>query len=94
VKYVVRFELDDGRMDARVFDEPDHAYSYYFRLEGACLAERPARYKGERVRVERAKLLKVVSDDTREAHTQGLSGQGEVIDDTDTELDLDRELEL
>ncbi|MBK1697626.1 hypothetical protein [Rhodovibrio salinarum] len=94
MKYVVRFELDDGRMDARVFDEPDHAYSYYYRLEGACLAERTARYKGEPVRLERVKLLKVVSDDVRQAHTQGLSGQGEVIDDTETELDLDQELEL
>jgi hypothetical protein len=94
VKYVVRFELDDGRMDARVFDEPDHAYSYYYRLEGACFAERAARYKGEKVFLERVKLFKVVSDDVREAHTQGLSGQGEVIDDTDTELDLDQEMEL
>jgi hypothetical protein len=94
VKYVVRFELDDGQMDARVFDESDHAYSYYFRLEGACLGERTARYKGERVRIERVKLLKVAADDTRQAHTKGLTGEGEVIDDTDTELDLDHEIEL
>lgn len=94
MKYVVRFELDDGRMDCRVFDESDHAYAYYFRLEGACLSDRPARYRNERVRIERVKLLKVAAEDVRQAHTKGLSGEGEVIDDTDTELDLDRELEL
>lgn len=94
MKYVVRFELDDGRMDCRVFDESDHAYSYYFRLEGACLSDRAARYNGERVRIERVRLLKVAADEVRQAHTKGLAGEGEVIDDTDTELDLDQELEL
>ncbi len=94
MKYVVRFELDDGRTDCRVFDTPDHAYSYFYRLEGATLSERPAKYKDERVFLERAQLLRVNSEDVRDAHTKGLVGEGEVIDDTDTELDLDVELEL
>lgn len=94
MKYVVRFELDDGRSDARVFDTPDHAYGYFYRLEGATLAERAAKYKGERVFIERAQLLRVGSEDVRDAHTKGLVGEGEVIDDTETELDLDTELEL
>ena len=94
MKYVVRFELTDERIDARVFDEPDHAYSYYYRLEGAALAGRPAKYKGERVELERVQLLKVASEDVRDAHTKGTAGQGEIIDDTRTDLDLDTELEL
>jgi hypothetical protein len=94
MKYVVRFELADERIDARVFDEPDHAYSYYYRLEGAALAERPAKYKGERVFLERVQLLKVTAEDVREAHTKGTAGQGQILDDTKTDLDLDTELEL
>ena len=94
MKYAVRFHLDDGRQDCRVFDSSDHAYAYYFRLEGAALTTRPARYKGERVFLERAQLLKVNSEDVRDAHTKGLVGEGEIIDDTDTELDLDTEIEL